>query len=95
MASLLPNSAMASLVSSSRSRKRDDVAVGLDRVQDAVGARVRLDQAVVDQALVDEQRVQRRGVEAGQEHVDHDDQVDLAVLQSLRQVLVVVLELVG
>ena len=73
----------------------DDVAVGLDRVQDAVGARVRLDQAVVDEALVDEQRVERRGVEAGQEHVDHDDQVDLAVLQPLGQVLVVVLELVG
>ena len=47
------------------------------------------------QVLVDEQRVQRRGVEAGQEHVDHDDQVDLAVLQPQRQVLVVVLELVG
>ena len=94
-ASLLPNSAIASFVCSSRSRKRDDVAVGLDRVEDAVGARVGLDQAVRAQALVDPERVQRRGVEAGQEHVDDDHQVDLAVLQPQREVLVVVLELVG
>ena len=73
----------------------DDVAVGLDRVEDAVGARVRLDQAVRAQVLVDPQRVERRGVEAGQEHVDDDDEVELAVLQPQRQVLVVVLELVG
>ena len=70
----------------------DDVAVGLHRVEDAVRARVRLDQSVGAQVLVDEQRVQRRRVEAGEEHVHHDDQVDLAVLHPLRQVLVVVLE---
>lgn len=44
------------------------------------------------QVLVNEQRVQRRRVEPSEEHVHHDDQVDLAVLHPLRQVLVVVLE---
>ncbi len=44
------------------------------------------------QVLVDEQRVQRRRIETGEKHVHHDDQVDLAVLHPLRQVLVVVLE---
>lgn len=34
-------------------------------------------------------------VEAGEEHVHHDDQVDLAVFHPARQVLVVVLEPVG
>ena len=72
-ASLLPNSAIASLVCFLQVAEGDDVAVGLDRVEDAVGARVRLDQAMGAQVLVDEQRVERGGVEAGQEHVDHDD----------------------
>ena len=50
---------------------------------------------MVDQALVDEQRVERRGVETGRNMLHDDDEVDLAVLQPQRQVLVVVLELVG
>ena len=73
----------------------DDVAVRLDRVEDAVGARVGLDQSVRAQVLVDPQGVERGGVKTGQEHVDHDHQVELALLQPLRQVLVVVLELVS
>ena len=86
---------MASLVSLLEVAEADDVAVGLDRVEDAVGARVRLDQAVGAQVLVDQQGVQRGRVEAGEEHVDDDDEVDLAVLQPQREVLVVVLEPVG
>ena len=73
----------------------DDVAVGLDRVQDAVGTRVRLDQTMRAKVLVHEQRVQRGRVEAREEHVDHNHKVEFPVLQSLREVLVVVLELVG
>lgn len=46
------------------------------------------------QALVDPQRVQGRGVEPGQEHVDHDHHVDVSVLDPPGEVLVVVLELV-
>ena len=75
--------------------ERDDVAVGLDRVEDPVGARKRLYQTVLAQALVDPERVQCRGVEAREEHVDDDDQVEVTVLQSLGQVLVVVLEPLG
>ncbi len=47
------------------------------------------------QVLVDPQRVERRGVEAGEEHVDHDHEVDLSPLESQRQILVVVLEPLG
>ena len=47
------------------------------------------------QVLVDEQGVERRRVEAGEKHVDDDDEVDLALFELQRQVLVVVLELVG
>ena len=60
----------------------DDVAVRLDRVEDPVRPAERLDQAMQSQVLVHEQRVQRGRVEAGEEHVDHDHQVDLPVLQA-------------
>src|SRR5699024_3861598 len=66
-----------------------------DRVQDAVSPRKRLDQAVVAQVLVHEQGIQRRGVKTSEKHVNHNDQVNLAVLQPQRQVLVVVLESIG
>ena len=59
----------------------DDVAVGLDRVEDPVGARVRLEKPVLPEVLVDPERVQRCRVEPGQEHVHDDRQVDLATLQ--------------
>ena len=44
------------------------------------------------QVLVNPQRVQRGRIKPGQEHVHHDHQVDLTVLQPQRQVLVVVLK---
>jgi hypothetical protein len=44
--------------------------------------------------LVDPERVERGRVEAGQEHVDDDRDVELAVPQAQREVLVVVLEAV-
>lgn len=72
----------------------DDVAVGLDGIEDAVGARIDLQEPAGFQRLVAEQGVEGSGVEAGQKHVDDDGQVDLAVLEPLREVLVVVLELV-
>ena len=75
--------------------ERDDVAVGLHGVEDAVGSRVGLDEPVGPQVFVDEQRVQRRGIETGQEHVHDDHQIEFTVLQPLRQILVVVAELVG
>ena len=75
--------------------ERDDVAVRLDRVQDPVCPGEGLQQPVLAQALVDPKRVERGRIETGQEHVDHDGQVDLTVPESQRQVAVVVLKPVG
>ena len=80
-----------------------DVAERLDGVEDAVRARERLDEAVHLQVLVDPQRVERLGVEAGEEHVDDDEHIEalrcgqrLAVhvlaLHAARDVLVVAVE---
>lgn len=73
----------------------DDIAEGFDRIEDAVGAGIGLNQAVVPQVLVHPQGIERGGVEAREEHVDHHQQVDLPLLHPQRQVLVVILELVG
>ena len=55
----------------------EDVAVGLGVVEHAVGAGEGLDQAVVLEVLVDVERVQVFGIEAGEQHVHHDGDVDL------------------
>ena len=55
-----------------------DVAGGLERVEDSVGAAVCLYQAVHLQVLVDPEGVDGLGVEAGEEHVDDDEQVEFA-----------------
>ena len=85
----------------------EDVAVGLGGVEHAVGAGEGLDQAVVLEVLVDVERVEVLGVEAGEQHVDDDGDVDLLaallrqvgvgellVLDALLDVLVVEVELV-
>ncbi len=82
------------------------MAVGLGGVEHAVGARERLDQAVVLQVLVDIERVEVMGVESGEQHVDNDGDVDLLgtlvgqvaigealVLDALLDILVVVVEI--
>ena len=66
----------------------EDVAVGLGVVEHAVGARERLDQAVVLEVLIDVEGVQVFGIEAGEQHVHDDDDVDLL---GVRQVAVRVL----
>jgi len=53
------------------------VAVGLAVVEHAVGAREGLDQAVVLEVLVHVQGVEVLGVEAGEQHVHDDGDVDL------------------
>ena len=85
----------------------EDVTVGFGRVEDAVGAGEGLDQAVVLEFLVDVESVEVHGVEAGEEHVDDDGDVDLLlalagqvavgkllVLDALLDVLVVEVEVV-
>ena len=47
----------------------EDVAVGLGRVENAVGAGEGLDQTMVLEVLVDVERVEELGVEACEEHV--------------------------
>jgi hypothetical protein len=82
----------------------EDVAVGLGVVEHAVGARERLNQAVVLEVLVHVQGVEVLGVEAGEQHVHDDGDVDLLgvgqigirvllILDALLHVLVVEVEL--
>jgi hypothetical protein len=54
----------------------EDVAVGLGAVEDAIGAGERLNQAVMLEVFIHIERVQVFGIEAGEEHVHHDGNVD-------------------
>ena len=82
----------------------EDVAVGLGAVEHAVGAGEGLDQAVVLEVLVHIERVQVFGIEAGEQHVHHDGDVDflrvrivgigpLLVFDAFLHILVVEVEL--
>ena len=70
----------------------DDVPVVLDAIQDTVGTGERLDQTVVLELTVHPEGVEGLGIETGEEHVHDDQDVQLAVLHLVRDVLVVVLE---
>ena len=72
----------------------DDIAVGLDGVQNPVRPGKRLNEAVHLEILVHPERVERCRVKACQEHIDHDEQIDLPRLDTLGQVFVVILKLV-
>ena len=72
----------------------DDIAVGLDGVQNPVRPGKRLNQTVQFKILVHPERVERCRVKACQEHIDHNEQIDLPRLDALGQVFVVILELV-
>ena len=70
----------------------DDIAKGLDAVQDTVRPAERLNQTVHLQVFVHPKGVQGRGIEARQEHIDHDQQVKLFILHAERYIFVVILE---
>ena len=70
----------------------DDIAKGLDAVQDTVRPAERLNQTVHLQILIHPKGVQGRGIKACQEHIDHDQQVKLLVLHAERYIFVVILE---
>ena len=70
----------------------DDIAKGLDAVQDTVRPAERLNQTVHLQVFVHPKGVQGRGIEARQEHIDHDQQVKFLVLHAERYIFVVILE---
>jgi hypothetical protein len=82
----------------------EDVAVGLGAVEHAVGAGEGLNQAVVLEVLVHIERVQVFGIEAGEQHVYDDGDVDflrvrvvgigpLLVFDALLHILIVEIEL--
>ena len=54
-----------------------------------------MDQAVHLQILVYPQSVERGGIKAGQEHIDHDKQIDFPIFYPHGQVFIIVLELIG
>ena len=81
----------------------EDIAVGLGAVEHAVGAGEGLDQAVVLELFIDINRVQVFGIEAGEQHVYDDGDIDLLrvwqvgigpllILDALLHVLVVEIE---
>ena len=72
--------------------ERHNVAEGLRRIVNAVGARKRLHQPVVAQVLVHKQRVEPRRVEAREKHAHHNEQIHLAALHPVGQIAVIVLE---
>ena len=72
--------------------KADDIAKGLDAVQDTVCPAERLNQTVHLQVFVHPKGVQSRGIEARQKHIDHDQQVKFLVLHAERYIFVVILE---
>ena len=71
----------------------DNVAKGLDTVEDTVRPGIRLQKAVQPEILIDPQRIERSCVKAGKEHVYDDQNVKFLVLQAQRHVFVVILEL--
>ena len=70
----------------------EDVAVGLGVVEHAVGSGKRLNQTVVLQVLVHVQGVQVLGVEAGEQHVHDDDDVDLRAVRKVAVRVLLVLD---
>ena len=60
----------------------DDIAKGLDAVQDTVRPAERLNQTVHLQVLVHPKGIQGRGIEARQKHIDHDQQVKFFILHA-------------
>ena len=70
----------------------DDIAKGLDAVQDTVCPAERLNQTVHLQVFVHPKGVQGRGIEARQEHIDHDQQVKFFILHAERYIFIVILE---
>ena len=70
----------------------NEVIAFLDGIQDTIGTRVCLDESVHFQVLVHPQSIQSSCIEAGQEHVDYNQQVQFLVLHTQGYILVVVLE---
>ena len=70
----------------------DDIAKGLDAVQDTVRPAERLNQTVHLQVFVHPKGVQRSSIKARQEHIDHDQQVKLFIFHAERYIFIVILE---
>ena len=73
----------------------DDVAAVLYGVENAVSAAIRLQKTVHFEILIDPKSVERFGVEASEEHPDNDNHVELTILDALRNIFVITLEIVA
>src|SRR5690625_3351126 len=72
--------------------KVEDVAVGLGVVEHTIGAREGLNQPVVPEVFVHVQGVEVLGVEAGEQHVHHDGDVDLVLMRQIAVGVLLVLD---
>ena len=70
----------------------DNVAEGFNAVQNAVGAAECLDQPVHLQVFIHPEGIESRSVKPGEEHVDHDQKIQLLVLQPEGDVSIVILK---
>ena len=61
-----------------------DIAVGLGIVEDTIGTRKRLNQPVVLQILVHIQGIEELGIETGEQHVHHDDDINFLRMGQIR-----------
>ena len=68
------------------------VAKAFYAVQDAVGARISLYQAVHFQVFIHPKRIERGGVKSGEEHIHHYEQINLTIFHAQRHIFIVVLE---
>ena len=72
----------------------DNIAKGLDGVQNAVGAGISLNQSVHLQVFIHPQCVERGGVKAGQKHIDYNEKIQFFILHPQGYIFVVVLKLI-
>ena len=95
MASLLANSSIAWSVAGLRFRKHTTLPLRFSLPHDAVGARIGLYQAVVLEILVHIDGIKCLAVKACQEHVHHQQDIDLPCLDPFADILVIPVEVVG
>lgn len=66
--------------------------MGFFIVEYPVGAGIGLDQPVVFEVFIDIEGIEGGAVEAGEEHVDHEQDIDLTVFHPFADVLVIVVK---
>ena len=75
--------------------KADDISKRLHRIQNAVRPGKRLNEPMHLEILIHPERIQRRRIEASEEHIHHDEQIQLLILHAERDIFVIILEFIG